>query len=330
MENITSTTLADTEILDEDDKNFETLNLVSHELAHSWFGNLVTCKDWSHFWLNEGFATFMEAAYRESRDGREAYLKELKKNAKEYFQEDPYRKRHPLVNPNYPLSMDLFDATTYKKGALVVHMLREVVGDEVFWPALNTYLNEFKYRAVDSRDLQRVFEKASEQSLEWFFDQWVYKAGYPELDVSSKYSSAQRRLTIKITQTQLPHKLTPVEFRLPVDIEIVTASGTRTARIDIIHRSQDFSFEMSERPTSVIFDPRMGILKKVNISQTRTVASLPILDGADVIERRAVEAELARSSRIFPESSYQHAALIRRGKLFYWPTKSQSSLELPR
>lgn len=283
MENITATTFADTEILlaNDNDSNSETVDLVSHELSHSWFGDLVTCKDWAHLWLNEGFATFMEASFREGHDGREAYLAELKDDAKIYFREDPSRKHHPLVNPNYPLSMDLFDDTTYKKGGFVVHMLRETVGDDMFWKALNTYLNEYKYRVVDSRDLQRVFEKVSGQSLEWFFDQWVYKAGYPELIVRSKYSPANRQLTLTVTQTQKADPITPAVFRLPIEVEIVTASGARTERIEVIRRTQVYTFQVDGKPLSVTFDKRAAVLKKLTVIPSRAVASFPVLDGAD-------------------------------------------------
>jgi aminopeptidase N len=291
MENITATTFADTEILyaDESLPGGSSVDLVSHELAHSWFGDMVTCRDWAHLWLNEGFATFMEASYREHQDGREAYLAALQVDAKDYFREDPSRKRHPLVNPRYPLSMDLFDETTYKKGAFVIHMLRETVGDETFWKALNVYLNEYKYRNVETRDLQKVFERVSGQQLEWFFDQWVYKAGYPELRVRSKYDAAQRQLTLTVAQTQSPASNTPAVFRLPVEIEILTETGWHTERIEINQRAQSFNIKLDAAPRSVIFDRKAGLLKKLDFPEPRTAGATPylLLDGAEVVTRQA-------------------------------------------
>ena len=286
MENITATTFADTEILHAEDNpdDSSAVNLVSHELAHSWFGDLVTCKDWSNLWLNEGFATFMEAAFREHQDGRKAYFAELEKDAALYFQSEP-SEHHPLVNPNYPLSMDLFDTTTYKKGAYVVHMLRETVGDETFWKALNVYLNEYKYRSVDSRDLQKVFEKVSGQSLEWFFDQWVYKGGYPELTIRSRYDSTTRGLTLNVTQTQKFGHITPAVFRLPIEIEIETSDGVRTESIVINRRTQDFTFRLSGRPQSITFDKGARILKKLQIIRSQRTSEALIVDGADVVDR---------------------------------------------
>ncbi|HMF56761.1 MAG TPA: M1 family metallopeptidase, partial [Pyrinomonadaceae bacterium] len=179
MENITSTTQADTEILRNvsDESPFSPNILVAHELAHSWFGDLVTCKNWANLWLNEGFATFMEAVFIEEQRGHLAYLTEMRGNQYSYFNEDEVKYRRPLVYDRYQSPNDLLDTTTYKKGAFVIHMLREQVGDEAFWKALNRYLNKYKYQNVDSSDLQKVFEEVSGQKLDWFFEQWVYKAG---------------------------------------------------------------------------------------------------------------------------------------------------------
>lgn len=284
MENITATTYADTEILSGDAKDeldTSTENLVSHELAHSWFGNLVTCKDWSHLWLNEGLATFMESAFREQQDGREAYLEEMHTNLQRYFSEDPSGNRHPLVNPRYPLSMDLFDETTYKKGAYVIHMLRETVGDDIFWRALNVYLNEFKFSNVETRDLQRVFERTSGKQLEWFFEQWAYKAGYPELRVRANYQQAQRVLTLTVTQTQRPAPMTSTVFRFPVELAIYTSSGAHTEQIEINQRMQTFSFPLDGKPLMVTFDNRASVLKKLDFPKPGGMANFLTIDGAD-------------------------------------------------
>ncbi|MBC7798004.1 MAG: M1 family metallopeptidase, partial [Pyrinomonadaceae bacterium] len=166
MENITATTLADTEIYAAtNSKSRDAENLVSHELAHSWFGNLVTCKNWSNLWLNEGFATFMESVFIENQYGREEYLKEMKTNANAYFGEESVGIRHPLQNPRALPNILLFDSTTYKKGAVVINMLREQVGDEMFWKSINNYLNKHKYQNVESKDLQTAFEQTSGQNL---------------------------------------------------------------------------------------------------------------------------------------------------------------------
>ncbi|PYS53262.1 MAG: hypothetical protein DMF68_00085 [Acidobacteria bacterium] len=270
MENITATTHADTEILGYSgtkETAVSTTNLISHELAHSWFGDLVTCKDWSQAWLNEGFATFMEAVFREHEAGREAYMAEMHSNMLLYFLEDSFRYRRPIVYDRYRQPIDLFDSTLYKKGALILHMLREEVGDEMFWNSLNKYLNENKDKVVQTSDLEHAFEETTGKKLDWFFDQWVYKAGYPELRVRSFYNAATHTLALNIAQTQLPEAMTPAVFRLPVDIEFETAKGKRTEHILINERQQRFSFKLDSKPVAINFDKDERILKKLDFPQ---------------------------------------------------------------
>jgi aminopeptidase N len=271
MENITATTQADSEILrdgDDEGPGDSKENLVSHELAHSWFGNLVTCKDWSHVWLNEGFATFMEAAFREQEAGHDAYLAELREDARLYFEEDKEQYRRPLVYARYREPVNLFDATLYKKGALVLHMLRETVGDEMFWKAVNKYLNDNQYKPVETADLMRAFEQTTGKKLDWFFDQWVYKAGYPELRLGYFYNQTSRVLSINVSQTQTPDASTPAVFRLLVDVEITTAQGARIEHIDITQRQQQFTFQLDDKPLKIVFDKGSRTLMKGEITQS--------------------------------------------------------------
>jgi aminopeptidase N len=300
MENITATTHADSEILSGNTKEAEvsTENLISHELAHSWFGDLVTCKDWSELWLNEGFATFMEAVFREHEAGRDAYLEEMRSNTSLYFLEDWLKYRRPLVYDRYSAALDIFDATVYKKGALVLHMLRETVGDEMFWKALHRYLEEYKYKPVGTRDLQRVFEETTGQRLDWFFDQWVYKAGFPELRVRYFYHQPTGKLTLDVTQTQSAEAMTPLVFRLPVEIELATSSGERTEHIEITQRTQRFTFKMDGKPLMIRFDKGERILKKLDFPQSTAMLQYQLTHSSDVIGRiEAAEALTRMASR---------------------------------
>lgn len=270
MENITATTQSDWEILRNGGDNGpgdSKENLVSHELAHSWFGNLVTCKDWSQAWLNEGFATYMEAVFQEHEGGREAYMADLREDARLYFAEDATQYRRPLVYDRYREPINLFDATLYKKGALVLHMLRETTGDEMFWKSLNRYLKDHQFGTVETADLERAFERTTGRNLSWFFDQWVYKAGYPELRVRYAYNPAANRLTLTVAQTQAPDANTPAVFRLPVDVEFKTSKGARTERIEINRREQQFTFRMDEKPLRIIFDKGARVLMKAHFPQ---------------------------------------------------------------
>jgi aminopeptidase N len=271
MENITATTHADSEIFAVDFMPGATEDLVSHELAHSWFGNLVTCRSWSELWLNEGFATFMEAAYRERAYGREHYILKIKEDALRFISEDAVnRNRHGLFNERAQPNAELFDTTTYQKGGAVVHTLRAEVGDEAFWKAINVYLNGHKFGNVETADLQKAMEEASGRDLKWFFNQWVYKAGYPRLEIKQTYQARKKTLNLTVTQTQKSDAITPEAFILPMDIEIVTADGitggTKTEKIKIDKRTQTFSIPLDRNPSEVRFDKDSKIpLKSIRI-----------------------------------------------------------------
>lgn len=272
MENITATTMADTEILFNPPDVVE--DLVSHELAHSWFGDLVTCKNWSELWLNEGFATFMEAAYREKIYGREDYLRKIGEDVAQFFVDDAVSKnRHPLYNVTAnPKNDGIFDITTYQKGGAVIHTLRETVGTDNFWKAINLYLNRHKLENVETSDLQKAMEETSGMKLDWFFKQWIYGAGYPKLNVKPVYNASTKTLNLIVTQTQSADKITPEAFVLPLDVEISTVGGTQTEKIEIEKRSENFAFKINGKPTKIIFDKEQKIpLKSVKLQPVGNV-----------------------------------------------------------
>ncbi|MDQ3180646.1 MAG: M1 family metallopeptidase [Acidobacteriota bacterium] len=257
MENITATTMADSEILlaqmEFARNNVE--DLVSHELAHSWFGNLVTCKNWAELWLNEGFATYMEAAYREKMYGREDYLRKIKEDAAQFMIDDSVnRNRHGLFNQLARPNDSIFDTTTYQKGGAVIHTLRETVGTEFFWKAINKYLNQHKFQNVETYNLQKAMEESSGMKLDWFFSQWVYGAGFPRLNVRQIYNPITKTLNLTVTQTQKLDKITTSAFILPMEIDITTAKGAKNEKIEIKKRLETFSIKLDGKPTKITFD----------------------------------------------------------------------------
>jgi aminopeptidase N len=261
MENITATTMADSEIFlagfDFAKGNVE--DLVSHELAHSWFGNLVTCKNWSELWLNEGFATFMEAAYREKTHGREDYLRKIKENARLFIIADSVSKnRHGLFFKDAKGDEALFDQSNapiaYQKGGAVIHTLRETVGTANFWKAVNVYLNRHKFGSVETIDLQKAMEETSGMKLDWFFQQWVYGAGYPKLNVRQIYNPKTKTVKLTVTQSQNTNDQTASAFILPMEVELTTPNGTQTEKVEIKKRIETFTFNVKVKPTKVVLD----------------------------------------------------------------------------
>lgn len=270
MENITATTMADIEIFLADVSFAKNLvgDLVSHEAAHSWFGNLVTCRNWAELWLNEGFASYLEAAYREKALGRDNYLEKIRSDAAEFLIADIVsKKRHALYNLRAGNVNELFDdpAMTYEKGSAVLHTLREQIGSEAFWRAVNIYLNRHKFASVESTDLLKAMEETSGQDLKWFFDQWVYGAGAPRLKIGQTYNPRSKTLLLTVSQTQKSDGITPTVFLLPLDVTITTSSGEATQKIDITKRVQTFSIKTA-KPTDLIIDKNEKIpLKRVDL-----------------------------------------------------------------
>ena len=265
MENVTATTLADTSVLFAEYPFGKPIveNLVSHELAHSWFGDMVTCKNWSELWLNEGFATFMEAAFREKAYGRANYIQTLIQDRDEFITDDAVSKnRHPLRNLSAKADNSLFDVTTYQKGGVVLHMLRETVGDAAFWKGVNIYLSRHKFDNVVSSDLQSAMEEASGQKLQWFFDQWVYAAGYPKLEVTWTNDPAPGGLKITVNQAQKSDGMTPAAFQFPLDVTLLTESGPVLQTLKITKRVESFTINEARPVKSIEIDKSEKILLK--------------------------------------------------------------------
>lgn len=204
-----------------DVKEHSQQDLIVHELAHQWFGNLVTCSDWSHLTIQEGMVTFMEYRYRRETDGIDAARYYQLKGRKEYFAQAETI-RHPLIWKNYDDPMDLFDAHTYQKGGQVFWMLEQQLGDEVFFRALKRFLRDNAFGNATITDLQFAFERVAGYSLEPFFRQWFFEIGHPEIEITWK--SEPRGLVVQLKQT---HKMErQPRFRLQTELEFRNRDGS--------------------------------------------------------------------------------------------------------
>lgn len=263
MENITATTLADTELMYVDlGLGDLVLDLIVHEIAHSWFGNLVTCRNWAELWLNEGWATFLEAAYREKAFGRQQYLQKIRADAATFLiDEMTNRKRHALYNQRADRVDELFDnpSTTYSKGGAVLHTLREEIGDKAFWKGANIYLERNKFGVVATTDLRQAMEEASDRDLGWFFDQWVYNGGAPNVTIRPTYNARRKTLRINVAQTQRADQLTPASFRLPLEVSMKVGGQLVIEKLDVRARTQTFTFPAVSKPTAITIDPHLKI-----------------------------------------------------------------------
>jgi aminopeptidase N len=276
MENTTATTMYEHILLDERATlDVTSDDLIAHELAHHWFGDLVTCRDWSHAWLNEGFATFMEHVDREAHLGRDEYDHGVRADLAAYLAEAGGRYRRPIVCQDYEAPIDIFDRHLYEKGALVLHMLRRELGDETFWKGVGVYLGRHAKGIVETRDLMRALEEVSGRSLERFFEQWVFRAGHPELELAIEHEGDA--LTVRVKQAQVqPHGKDAAHegghvfaLDLELDIAFEGEEGVRREVRRIDQANQVLTIRVPKRPRFVVVDPDMRLMGEVKVEAPR-------------------------------------------------------------
>jgi aminopeptidase N len=231
----------------------------AHEIAHQWFGDSVTEADWHHLWLSEGFATYFANLFAERFEGREKFVQLMVKDKEAYLAEYSKYPR-PMYDPAITDLMKLLNRNSYEKGGWVLHMLRHLMGDEKFFAGIRDYYRTYRDRNALTEDLQRVMEFHYGQPLGWFFKQWIYEPGYPQLDASWRWSESSRELTLRIEQRQ-----SQTVFQLPLDIEFKLGKDTSRETINLSERLQTFTFKLAAKPQSVALDPDEWVLKVVNL-----------------------------------------------------------------
>jgi len=228
--------------------------LVVHEAAHQWFGDLLTCADWSHVWLNEGFATYMTAMYFEETAGVDEFRVRMGDVIAKYLDGDD---EHPraLVHDVYRDPMDLFfSGHVYQGGASRLHLLRFVLGDAAFRRGIARYVGENAGRGVVTADLRSSMEAASGVDLERFFAQWIESPGHPEFEVRWRWDPERQRVLLDVHQTQRVGVGTPEVYELPVDVEVRGETGARVHRLQITRRHELFELPAVGEPRWVRFD----------------------------------------------------------------------------
>lgn len=251
MENTSATTQTALTLHDERAHlDFSSDPLVAHELAHQWFGDLLTCRHWSQAWLNESFATYFEALFTEFDKGQDEFQWEMHQNAESYFEEDKDHYRRPLVTHVYKQPSDLFDRHLYEKGSWVLHMLRSLLGEEGFWRSIHTYVADNREKVVDSQDLLEAVQKATGRNLAKFFDQWVFKAGHPELKVRAWWDSRKKKMFVRVVQTHGVNGENGL-FTWPITLAFYTSRGVRRFDKGIDKKTHLFECPLAEEPRLV-------------------------------------------------------------------------------
>ena len=229
-------------------------SLMAHEIAHQWFGDNVTEKDWPHLWLSEGFATYMTDLYLENKYGKDSLKSLLKKHRAEVID---YSKNHstPVVDTSESHHlMRLLNDNSYQKGAWVLHMLRQKLGDSLFWKGIRTYYKTYYGSNASTLDLEKVFEKVSNQNLAIFFKQWLYTPGQPALNTDWNYDKEKKLVSLKIVQTQ------NYLFEFPLQVSFSEGNKKITKEIDIKNKITQKTFSLPFKPTQIIIDPNVNLL----------------------------------------------------------------------
>jgi aminopeptidase N len=292
MENISATTQTDNMIHDartELDSNTD--GLQSHELAHQWFGDYLTCRDWSDIWLNESFATYFQAMWDEHKLGGDDFLySDVKANQDAYFAAWKQGNRHPIVTKNYANPDAVFDTYAYPRGGAVLHMLRQTLGEDNWWRAINYYLHKYANQPVETEQFRIAIEESTGQAMDWFFDEWLYKMGHPIFHVSQAYDPATKVLKLSVEQVQTVDSASQFPqialFQTPVNIEIGTASGTRLERVQILpKKQQSFSLPVDSKPLLVNFDYHGTLIKELEFDKSTEDLAYQMTKDDDVLGR---------------------------------------------
>jgi aminopeptidase N len=271
-------------------------SLIAHELAHQWWGDLVTCKDWRHLWLNEGFASYFDPLYHEHSLGRDEFDYSMYEAQQAGINGDKTLGRKPIV------SVGSYGTNLYPRGASVLHMLRFLLGDSLFFRSLTHYVTKHQFGVVETNDLKVAIEETTGQNLHWFFDQWVYKAGYPMFAVSYTWEDSTKSIRLHVEQTQKLDSLTGL-FRTPVDIEITAGTQQVVHRVEIAGRDTVYTLPAPEQPRLVIFDRGNWILKELRFEKPEEEWLTQVKDARNPVDRlRAVKhlGLMSRSEKFIP------------------------------
>jgi aminopeptidase N len=233
--------------------------LIAHEIAHQWFGNSASEANWFHVWLSESFATYCTDLYWEHRFGQDA-LAERMREERQTVMRYAQRKLAPIVDTTVTDINQVLNPNSYQKGAWVLHMLRQEIGDDRFREGVRTYYARYAGSNALTRDLQQVFEEVSGKNLSAFFQQWVFSPGHPELKLEWTYNAAKKQVEGSITQTQAK----PFTFKLEMEARNADCKGLEIKTIELSKAKETFTWPLDKAPNSVILDPGTKLLFKQN------------------------------------------------------------------
>ena len=297
MENTTLTTLTHNTIFTEATENIkQSRRLDAHELAHQWFGDLLTCKDWSQLWLNEGFATYYTHLYEGHKYGHDAMLYGLYQDAKRSVLPRSKDKR-PMVFKGYKNAQEQFDFRAYPKGSWVLHMLRSQLGADLYRQCIRDYISRNELQSVVSDDLRKSFERLSGRTFDRFFDQWVYHPGSPALKISYRWLSKENLAKVTVEQTQNVDE-DFLLFEFPTSLRFVVGEEVVNVPVQVSQKKEDFFVPLPGQPSVIRFDPEYSVLASVDFKKSDDQLMAQLKNTDDMMGRLlAAEALGARKTQ---------------------------------
>lgn len=296
-----------------------TNSLLAHELAHQWFGDLVTLNDWPEAWLNEGFASYFEDLWIEDRWGKDRFQLSMRNSQRSGI--GAARTRRSTVHHRYVHTDDLFSSYAYSRGAAVLHMIRGLLGDSLWWASVNRYVTDNYAKTVETVDLKRAIETTTGREMDWFFDQWIYHGGHPELSVTTEYNDSQGMLTVEVEQTQTVDEVTPL-FRVPLEVEWVHGSERGRTSFEVTDKNSTFYLALAQKPDYVLIDPDGWLLADIEYKPSTPALLKQARDMERVLARRTAVVQLgekpksdeivsilSQAMRSDPESAIRSAAI---------------------
>jgi aminopeptidase N len=293
MESTTATVLGRGTIHDERaEQDFPSHSLVAHEAAHMWWGNLVTYRAWKETWVSESFATYSEYLFSKHDLGEDEGAFNLLMKKQSYLREAHNRYMRPVVFDQWRYPNDNFDSHTYPKGAVILNMLRWIMGDDNFRHALSHFLHEHAFQPVDTYDFIKAVKEATGQNIEWFIEQWILRPGHPVFEVSYDWDAGRKKLTLTIRQTQDTSGDIPI-YTTPVSIGVHTAEGTTSQQFWLKKQEEVLELDVDQKPLLVRFDNGNYLLKEWTFEKS-TDELLYQLANDDVIGRMWAASELVK------------------------------------
>jgi aminopeptidase N len=250
--------------------------IMAHELTHQWFGDYITCKRFEDLWLNEGFAEYLTGMYKSDFYG--------KTEGNIYFYDEFNTYKNISAKEAMP-TVSYKSNNVYQKGALILKMLKSLTSEKEFWKIMNTYLNRYQNKSIETSDFKKIVEEVTGKDYTLFFDQWLYKIGHPKYKVEKKYNEKNKELILKFTQTQKIDSIHPV-FKTPMDIELYlnNKNEKKTVYLDSINKIIRFN-NINENPKLVSIDPERNIIKEIVFEKTKPELIFQLLNSKSEIDR---------------------------------------------